>query len=46
MLSLFQDYLDDPRQFASVKDLYSNYQRHVSVTGGSPLVHLLILGKE
>jgi hypothetical protein len=33
MISLFQDYLDNPRQFHSVKDLYTNWPRRVFITG-------------
>jgi hypothetical protein len=31
MISLFQNYLDNPRQFHSVKDLYTNWPRRVSI---------------
>jgi hypothetical protein len=31
IINLFQDYFDNPRQFGSVKGLYSNYQRYVSI---------------
>jgi hypothetical protein len=31
MISLFQDYLDNPRQFHSVKDLYTNWPRRISI---------------
>jgi hypothetical protein len=31
MISLFQDYLDNPRQFHSVKDLCTNWPRRVSI---------------
>jgi hypothetical protein len=31
MIGLFQDYLDNPRQFHSVKDLYTNRPRRVSI---------------
>jgi hypothetical protein len=30
MTSLMRDHLDNPRQFGSVKDLYSNYTIRVS----------------
>jgi hypothetical protein len=33
MISLFQDYLDNPRQFDSVKDLCTNWPRRVSISG-------------
>jgi hypothetical protein len=33
MISLFQDYLDYPRQFHSVKDLCTNWPRLVSMAG-------------
>jgi hypothetical protein len=33
MISLFQDYLDNPRQFHSVKDLCTNWPRRVSMAG-------------
>jgi hypothetical protein len=33
MISLFQDYLDNPRQFHSVKDLCTNWPRRVSMSG-------------
>jgi hypothetical protein len=33
MNSLFQDYLDNPRQFHSVKDLCTNWPRPVSIAG-------------
>jgi hypothetical protein len=33
MISLFQDYLDNPRQFHSVKDLCTNWLRRVSIAG-------------
>jgi hypothetical protein len=33
MISLFQDYLDNPCQFHSVKDSYTNWPRRVSVAG-------------
>jgi hypothetical protein len=33
MISLFQDYLDNPRQFHSVKDLCTNWPRRVSIAG-------------
>jgi hypothetical protein len=33
MISLFQDYLDNPRQFHSVEDLCTNWPRRVSMTG-------------
>jgi hypothetical protein len=33
MISLFQDYLDNPRQFDSVKDLCTNWPRRVSIAG-------------
>jgi hypothetical protein len=33
MTRLFQDYLYDPRQFDSVKDLYSNYRHFVFLAG-------------
>jgi hypothetical protein len=33
MISLFQDCLDDPRQFHSVKDLCTNWPRRVSIAG-------------
>jgi hypothetical protein len=33
MIRLFQDYLDNPRQFHSVKDLCTNWPRRVSIAG-------------
>jgi hypothetical protein len=33
MTSSFQDYLDNPRQFHSVKDLCTNWPRRVSMAG-------------
>jgi hypothetical protein len=33
MISLFQDYLNNPRQFDSVKDLCTNWPRQVSMVG-------------
>jgi hypothetical protein len=33
MICLFQDYLDNPRQFHSVKDLCTNWPRRVSMAG-------------
>jgi hypothetical protein len=33
MISLFQDYLDNLRQFYLVKDLCTNWPRRVSITG-------------
>jgi hypothetical protein len=33
MINLFQDYLDNPRQFHSVKDLCANWPRRVSIAG-------------
>jgi hypothetical protein len=33
MTNLFQDYLDNPRQFGSVKDLCTNWPRRVSIAG-------------
>jgi hypothetical protein len=33
MISLFQDYLDNPRQFHSVMDLCTNWSRRVSIAG-------------
>jgi hypothetical protein len=33
IISLFQDYLDNPRQFHSVKDLCTNWPRRVSMAG-------------
>jgi hypothetical protein len=32
MISLFQDYLDNPRQFGSMKDLSAQFPRRVSIT--------------
>jgi hypothetical protein len=33
MISLFQDYLNNPRQFHSVRDLCTNWPRRVSIAG-------------
>jgi hypothetical protein len=33
MISVFQDHLDNPRQFHSVKDLFTNWPRRVSIAG-------------
>jgi hypothetical protein len=33
MISLFHDYLDNPRQFDSVKDLCTTWPRRVSIAG-------------
>jgi hypothetical protein len=33
MINLFQDYLNNPRQFHSVKDLCTNWSRRVSMAG-------------
>jgi hypothetical protein len=36
MISLFQNYLDNPRQFHSVKDLCTNWPRRVSIASRQP----------